>query len=328
MSNQISAKVICDSINEHNHRITTIEAVIPRIVLAELNTHRMFSRNSASSRAIPARKMIQMVKDDPFIPIKWMKEHKGMQGTEYFDLTQPEVVGQFRPKYFPEAWLRAKDTAVNMAESISDAGLTKQLTNRLIEPFMWHKVLITATDYENFISLRADNNAEIHIADFAYKLLDSLNNSIPKPLKAGQWHIPYGEDINWDALYNIVSDNGNISFMIEPFEKILELKIKVATARCAQTSYIVIGEDDKPMDYVKLIGLHDRLATNGHVSPFEHCARAMDGTDYELNCKYIPQTKSYEYGWLGNFKGWIQYRKMLPNENRTDLRLIKHTYNG
>ena len=84
MKKQISAEIIADSKNQFGDRITTFILTFPRIVLAEFNTHRMLSRNSASSRAIPFEKMVQMVQDDPFIPIKWMKDHKGMQGTEYF----------------------------------------------------------------------------------------------------------------------------------------------------------------------------------------------------------------------------------------------------
>jgi thymidylate synthase ThyX len=343
MSNQISATVICDSINEHNDRITTIECVVPRIVLAEFNTHRMFSRNSASSRAIPAKKMIQMLRDEPFIPIKWMKQHSGMQGNEYFDLDQPEVLGQFRPKYFPEAWLRSRDTMINMSESMADAGLTKQITNRLLEPFMYHKILVTATDYENFTSLRANEAAEIHIQDFAYKLIEALNKSVPKSLRAGEWHMPYSDGIDSAALWKFfIEGKSNVALQENVWARIrTELKLKICTARCAQTSYVIIGEDGKPMDYEKLIKLHDRLAENGHVSPFEHCSQAMTKDEYFSYARgkayWVENETTYEgynrfaaedYGWCGNFRGWKQYRKMLPNENRTDSRIIKHTYNG
>ena len=54
---KIKAVIAADSINVKGKRITTFIVTMPRIVLAELNTHRVFSRNSASSRAIPFTKM-------------------------------------------------------------------------------------------------------------------------------------------------------------------------------------------------------------------------------------------------------------------------------
>ena len=105
---QISAEIIADSKNEFGQRITTFKVVFPRIVLAELNTHRMFSRNSASSRAIPFKKMVKMVKEDPFIPIAWQKDHSGMQGTEYIN-------SEYALELTKNTWLKARDKAVESA---------------------------------------------------------------------------------------------------------------------------------------------------------------------------------------------------------------------
>lgn len=153
--NKISAKIIADSVDNRGNRITTMVLTFPRFILAELNTHRMFSRNSASSRAIPFKKMVKMVEEDPFIPIAWQKDHKGMQGTEYFDLN--EVItseGHTRDQVTVEGWLEARDEAVRCSEHMNDCGLTKQLCNRLLEPFMWHTVILTATEFSNFFKLR------------------------------------------------------------------------------------------------------------------------------------------------------------------------------
>ena len=156
---KISAEVIADSINTHGDRITTFLLTYPRFIHAELMTHRVFSRNSASSRAIPFEKMLRMVEEDPFIPIAWQKNHKGMQGTEYFTnerisnysecLDGNEVVYQLE-----EEWLEAKNCATEQAKNMNELGLTKQLCNRLLEPVMWHTTLITATEFENFFELR------------------------------------------------------------------------------------------------------------------------------------------------------------------------------
>lgn len=160
---KIEAKIIADSINSQGDRITTYLLTYPRFIHSELMTHRMFSRNSASSRAIPFEKMIRMVEEDPFIPIAWQKHHSGMQGNEY--ITDKKIID-----FKKGVWLNSRNKAIQSAEelyynvskatSINDiielenTGVTKQLCNRLLEPFMWHTTLVTATELSNFFSLR------------------------------------------------------------------------------------------------------------------------------------------------------------------------------
>lgn len=144
--NLTSATIIKDSINKRGERITTIKMVFPRYLLAELNTHRMFSRNSASSRAIPFKKMVKSVEDTPFIPMAFQEDHKGMQGTSY--LTGIEFENAV------DNWLLARDSAIINAKILHSLGVTKQLCNRILEPFIYHTVLITATEFENFFDLR------------------------------------------------------------------------------------------------------------------------------------------------------------------------------
>lgn len=153
----INAKVIADSINEQGNRITSMVVTMPRFILAEFNTHRMFSRNSASSRAIPFKKMVKSVQDNPFVPIAWQKDHKGMQGTEYFTDTENDI------PHLNKMWLESKNSAISIAKSMYNCfenedgsleGATKQILNRLLEPFMYHTVLVTATEWENFFALR------------------------------------------------------------------------------------------------------------------------------------------------------------------------------
>lgn len=321
---QISAKVIADSKNQFGNRITTLIVTMPRYILAEFNTHRMLSKNSASSRAIPFERNLESIEKNPFIPIAWMKDHKGMQGTEYFENAGVHL----------HNWLRAKDSAIDNAKFLASNNLTKQLVNRVLEPFMWHTVIVTGTEWENFFALRCpkygskrkdgtinsedktfrsrkdysyyttdggammdkarteiewlqmnQGQADIHMMATAEAIWDAMNESIPKELKAGEWHIPFQGDL--------VSNSP-------------EFLIKVATARCARVSYTVVGEEDKPANYENDIKLHDRLATSGHWSPFEHCAQAMS-----------EDTKLLNYGWNGNFQGFVQYRKTFNNENIT-----------
>ncbi len=317
---KISANIIADSLNEYGQRLTTFVLVFPRIVLAEFNTHRILSRNSASSRAIPFEKMVKMVEEDPFIPIKWMKDHKGMQGTEYFHPNMEEGI-------LSRTWLDARDNAVESAKELSKIGLTKQIVNRLLEPFMWHTVIVTGTEWENFFALRAHDQAEIHIQELAYRMLDEYNASTPKKLKAGEWHIPFGDRINLPPTIPI-PEGLNLD------EGVQLRKVMIATARCARVSYLNFeGKDDYNAD----IRLHDILLSSGHMSPFEHCACAMSKDEYDKSIS--GQVKVYnDYGgtftsglvveidpeakgWSGNFRGFIQYRKMIPNENKTDRRV-------
>ena len=318
----IKAEIIADSLNEYGQRLTTFVLVFPRIVLAEFNTHRMFSRNSASSRAIPFEKMLKMVKENPFIPIRWMKDHKGMQGIEYFE--EKDTINQLR-----NYWLHARDEAVNWAEGLSNIGLTKQIVNRLLEPFMWHTCICTSSEWQNFFALRAEHGAEIHIQQLAYDMLEAYNTSTPKLLKGGEWHIPFGDTIGatdekWRELEWAISGDEKISWGPGGFEKAVEeARVQIATARCARVSYLNFeGKDDYEAD----IRLHNTLLKSGHMSPFEHCARAMSAKEYdvygattgELYNTGIPRL---EFGWCGNFNGFIQYRKMIAGENKKDTRV-------
>lgn len=288
----ISARIIADSISAlTGKRLTTGIIVLPRPVLAEFNTHRVFSRNSASSRAIPFQKMVDMVNQTPFVPLAFQKEHKGMQGTEYF--TDPDEIFMLENK-----WLEARNSAVQQAKSLSAAGVTKQLCNRLLEPFMYHTIIVTSSEWENFFALRAHGAAEIHIAKAAEKMLEAYNASTPKVLNVGEWHIPFGDQFDTGRIIALDGGPQSSSF-------IESTKVKIATARCARVSYMNFeGKDDYSAD----IKLHDILREQGHMSPFEHCAQVSDENNG------------------GNFgAGWNQYRKMFENENRRDPRVVSKT---
>ena len=346
----IKAEIIADSINQQGDRITTYLLTFPRFILSELNTHRVFSKNSASSRAIPFEKMVEMVETDPFIPIAWQKDHKGMQGTEYItDSTDIELNRN--------AWLRARDSAVSSAKYLNhgvkegrDNGVTKQLCNRLLEPFMWHTVLLTGTEWENFFKLRCpqyveyaqfaggklvfrskkeyidtlgkgddyseldwfeinEGQAEIHMMALAEAMWDAMNESTPKELKAGEWHIPFGDRMqDRDIMQHV---KGSFNSRTEVEEATQKFKIKIAVARCARLSYNTF---DGEIDYEKDIKLHDSLLTSQHASPFEHCCRVLTKEEYNILGKMVLHSENgyvFENGWVDNFKGFISYRRIL-----------------
>lgn len=347
------AEVIADSISPRGHRLTTFLITFPRFILAELNTHRMLSRNSASSRAIRLAKMLQAVMDSPMVPMRWMKEHSGMQGTEYFgDETCEEAwlkidrcfgYEQYKnmkaTEYLNKLWLMARDSMISIAEEMGSLGVTKQICNRLLEPFMWHTVLISGTEWGNFFALRAHEAAEIHMEHLAQLMLKAYNSSTPRQLMEGGWHIPFGDSFDSmpsrteiGAIIYEINNNG-LKVSEETIDNAL---IDAATARCAQTSYTVIGSEGKPSSFESLLRLTYRLKNAGHMSPFEHCARVMNEEEYYSNIRgtmvkdsvpdaewwYPEEEDSDVFGWCGNYRGFIQYRKMLPGENRTDDRIL------
>lgn len=249
--------------------------------------------------------MLKRVQEEPFVPIAFQKEHKGMQGTDYFE-----------GKELAEAqrmWSSAAFNASVRASELSEFGVTKQLANRQLEPFLYHTVICTGTEWSNFFALRAHPQAEIHIADLAEKMLVAYNDSTPRLLREGEWHIPFGDTFDIPRLHGMVDgmrDNIQSTTGIRPDkDEFTEMiKVKIATARCARVSYLNFeGKDDYQAD----IKLHNMLRDSGHMSPFEHCAMAMNMDVAEC-----------ENEWSANFHGFEQYRKMQDNENKSDLRVL------
>lgn len=148
-------KAECVAASQGKTKIATFKVTMPRYILAEFNTHRVFTRNSASSRAIRTEKMLQMLLENPFVPIAWQKDHTGMQGTEYFE---GEIFGEESQMFTTEAlkqlWLGIMKESMVQSGMMRKVGLTKQIANRILEPYMWHTVLVTATEWENFFNLR------------------------------------------------------------------------------------------------------------------------------------------------------------------------------
>lgn len=304
----ISAKVIKDSISESGKRLTTLQLCFPRCILSEFNTHRQFSRNAASSRAIPVKKMIQDVIDNPFIPLHWGKNQPGMQAFEEtnntvvldeYDLQSymDQYVNYFikiKKEYDREkAWLKARDNAVEIAEAFADAGYHKQLVNRLLEPFMWTHVLVTSTEWNNFLRLRNHPDAEPHIRILAQKMEEALNTSTPKLLKQGEWHLPY------------ITDE----------DKPLDELIKVSVARSARLSYYTF--DGKISTFDKDLELFSKLAEAEpeHGSPFEHQATPdkplkLFSENYLISLGIKPFIMWNNPHLHGNLVGWKQYRKI------------------
>ncbi len=274
-----SSKILLDSISPAGHRLTTMEITLPRIVLAEFNTHRVFSRNSASSRAIPVEKIIKKVQDDPFIPVYWGKNQKGMSADQ--ELTPEEIsIATFD-------WLYARDRAIEVAKDMLNLGVHKQITNRLLEPWMWQTIIVTATKWDNYEGLRTDKNAQPEIQKSALLSKAARLASTPRYLNAGDWHRPLMDDFaELSAKYSV--DNLNL----------------ISVGRCARVSYLTHNGVRDPNDDIRLA---NSLKENGHMSPFEHVARSI-GTNIWAGTSFYSEPS-------GNFDGWRQYRKTIPGED-------------
>ena len=279
-------KTILDSVAPNGIRLCTFQITFPRIILAEINTHRAFSRNSASSRAIPVEKMIAKVETDPFIPIYWGKNQKGMQAdVELSDLEQSEAETR---------WLLARNDAVDHARRMLKIGVHKQITNRLLEPFLWHTAIVSATDYANFFAQRCHPDSQPEIRRIAEMMRDVYDTNSPSPVEEGDWHCPYISMEDCGAI-NALAESGAYGTM-EPSE----LAKHISVARCARVSYLTQeGTRDLEAD----LALFLRLTTGTHWSPFEHVARAS-----------VPSFTDS----IGNFRGWFQFRKMFNDENHKE----------
>lgn len=276
-------KIILDSVcNETGKRITTFELTYPRFIHSELMTHRLFSRNSASSRAIPVKKMLDQIVNDPAIPKFWGKNQAGMQAAE-------ELTGSALDAA-KSAWLAARDEAVSFAEYLNGdgIGLHKQIANRITEPWMFITVLVTSTEWDNWYRLRDSEFAQPEIAWVARDMRRIHMESNPQVLRTHNWHLPFIDDKDrWDT----------IEYGCEDLQ--LEALKKISAGRCARVSYLT---HDGKRDVNEDIILAERLMKSGHWSPFEHCAQALDRDETRV----------------GNFLGWRQYRAEV-DENFVEI---------
>lgn len=262
----IYAKVIADSVTGTGKRLTTMEVQMHRFVLAEFNTHRLFSRNSASSRAIPIQKQIDKIIDDPAMPIEWGKNKSGMQSSELLD--------EKSAKRAEKIWKKSSMKAVKTSLKLKKLGVHKQLANRVLEPYMWHTVIVSSTEWDNFFEQRCSPLAQPEIRAVADAMKIAYKNSVPNFLVKGEFHLPY-----------LQKDE-------ETFDD--NMKIKICIARCARVSYLT---HDNVRSKASDLELFNRLisADPPHWSPMEHIATPMrDG----LNP-------------FGNFDGFAQVRHNL-----------------
>lgn len=296
--NNIAVKIIKHSTSYLHIPVITWILEYPRYIHSELMTHRVFSKNSASSRAIPFPKFVEMVRKNPVLPI-WTADNKGMQGPiieDYIDIAAAETV-----------WLRTRDRVIEEADTLHKYGIHKQNVNRLLEPWMHIRIILTGTDFFNWFELRNHPDAHPEIQVLARKMVEAMENSKPEFLEPGEWHCPFNENLTGEAENVWCGDN----------------VLKSSVARCARISYNNV--DGSKSSYGKDIELFNRLLVSRplHASPGEHQARVPNPSElphmgvkwvYGSSCAEEQEEWHLKRGkYFSNLNGWIQLRKLIES---------------
>jgi hypothetical protein len=290
-----NCKIVADSVAENDCRLTTFEITFPRMILAEWNTHRVFSRNTASSRAIPVEKLMKSIQESPFIPERFPKNKPGMASTEWLD-GEDHIAAEAQ-------WLYARDQALNFAQNLETLQVHKQVANRLLEPFMWVTSVTSSTEWNNFFTLRVNKDladtvetweeykivedanmrdgrpfpAQPEIQRVAFEMRRAYLASKPNLLKMGEWHLPY------------VTEEEKKEFSSQD-------RLYLSAGRCGKVSFLTHGESNNPQRDIEIA--RDKMVANKHWSPVEH-----------------PATPLIKPNFLGNFRGWKQFRKNFEGES-------------
>lgn len=309
----IEARVVADSISPDGVRIITVEGTLHRFVLGEAAKHRALSISAQSSRAVPVKKMIEMVQQNCAVPVYWGANQAGMTAKEECNdqvIMKEWGYGTANTYNRELAWLDSADYACHVASAFNEAGYHKQIVNRILEPYLWQRVLITATEWANFFALRLHKDAQPELRAFAECVHKSIEESNPTLVESNDWHLPFVDK----ELYMTRQLGGDglpieiMRYYVNGSEVDLETAKRYSAARCATTSYrtdtINLGKGLEI--YQKLIETEPY-----HSVPLEHVCRPL----------HIPHSASFGFDdlvthvdregwcWSGNSKGWGQMRK-------------------
>lgn len=253
------AEIIGDAINTMTGvRLTSFQVTFHRFVLAEFNTHRMLSRNAASSRAIPVHKQVERMFKEDVQPLHWGLAQKGMQAQHELDGWRKQVARLL--------WSGLRFVNAVGALALAKLGTHKQIANRVIEPYTTCTMIVSATEWKNFFALRAHPDAQPEFQALAKLMQQCYNESTPKEIQPGRWYIPERYDIG------------------EQYD--LRTRLQAAVGKIARVSYLT---HEGKADVEKDILLFNRLISGKpiHASPLEHVALATTGIN----------SGNFEAGW-------------------------------
>ena len=311
----ISAKIIAHSVSNEGKEIVTFFVQVPRFIWAEVLTHRVFSRNASSSRAIPIARLSADILNDTAMPVFFGKNQSGMQAREELNVSvENPFTGEMMTR--EDAWRAAAADGVNWATAFSNAGYHKQLSNRLQENLGHIRAIITTTELDNFFELRCHEDAQPEIKALADAMCVAYTNSTPELIESGGWHLPYVGVADIEAAIEMLRGvPGDRPPSMAEINKILR---KVSAARCARTSFKTF--EGKISTIAEDMVLCDKLATVKplHASPFEHAATPdrKVNTRRQIFIRGEWQPVSEGLDWLHpedhrNFVGWRQSRAFV-----------------
>lgn len=311
-----TAKIIADTKSRAGVRITTFEITYPRVILAEVNTHRLLSKSSASSRAIPVVKRLEamdagMVWKPQFDGA--VANKPGMQSTEKL---ADDMVGPARM-----IWDDYIYEAMEAARQLNATGVHKQYVNRMLEPFMYQKTVVTSTEWDNYFKLRDHSDAQPEFQDLAGKMKLAFERSTPKLARITdgiEVHLPYYDESVDGAILS--------SFATNNTTETAEGAYLVSAARCARVSYNSFETGKRSMKGEDL-KLARQLVESGHMSPFDHAAMA-DEIVTKMSARYwsMPQHHRQFYGWIPHrvevesLQGYQGRRDSFGEIKNSDLR--------
>lgn len=297
----MKVSIIADSYNEDfDSRVTTFELEYPRFIHSELMTHRLFSRNAASSRAIPIQAVIDMLKVSPAVPVHWGANQAGMQAnTEVKDTEAARL-----------SWIAACNTAISHAQVMKDMGLHKQVVNRILEPYQTMKTIVTSTCFNNWFWLRDHADADPTIKSLASHMLDAYNKSRPAPLFKDDWHMPYVDSFRSVKSSEQLFINDQEEFIT------LETAKMISASCCGQVSY---RKNDASSEKAEIV--YKRLIDSEpvHASPVEHQCTPISYCHNPMDYFKIEGVTSIDKNtvpWSGNFHGWVQMRQLIKNNSK------------
>ena len=331
-NNGIEVQIIADSIAQNStcsnrNRIVTFSLKYPRFIHAELLTHRMFSRNAASSRAIPVNSMIDIIEQENMKPVHWGKNKKGMSADqEHNELIGISENGNVKMLNREQFWYFIRTKNIFYSRLFSEAGYHKQIVNRILEPYQNIKVILTATEFNNFFQLRMASDAQPEIRELATLMYQAIGDSRPELKREGEWHLPFIDSEVYGICENYIRDNKYDCDLAE--NPVIDLALKVSSSCCAQVSYRKLDTS-----IPKALDIHDKLINTLaiHASPFEHQAQSPPYCSVHKHVfnGFIAGHRGFthvdKYGnlWSGNLKGWIQHRHLIPNNtNVTNIMIF------
>lgn len=289
--------------------IFTLICEYPRAIHAQLLTHRVFSKNSSSTRAVPIKKAVEQLRANPAKYI-WTENQSGMQGSV--------IKQESKLEYTEYLYNHYMESAIRATEELSDpAGLNihKQNAGRLLEPFQNIKIVLTSTEWDNWDWLRIDGAAQGEIRELALAIYEARKSVEPMEIGDGEWHVPFVDRSRGAETGDIYYGDGLTRLTPEE-------AVAVSTSVCAQTSYRNADYSLKKAEEL-IPKLFDGAKV--HASPSEHQATPVPEMQSNTSTvshflarmpKGVTHMDRFSTPWSGNFRNFIQNRQLLPNHDK------------